>query len=1182
MRGGIEPVYIDDLTGVLNRRYLYDRLHYEVEVAERENTSLWMAVIDIDDFKAINDTYGHLEGDNILREVASIFRRSVRATDKVIRFGGDEFVILLTGGGLISALSVLKRVRENIARHRFSTGITGLTIELTISVGLAGYPDDTSDPERLLSLADEALYMAKNKGKAGIALVSDIPAVTLLSREILELFPSKRIVARDRELEKVKAFLGSRDDRVLAVSGDFGVGKSRFLKEIEQIAPMYSFVPFFATTYGRRAPTLYDMWRHFEHNYLDVYPDLISQFSPQALENIQDSMALVQDRRILSSIDQFIRKVAQNYPVVFILDDLVYSDEESLWAIVRLMSNFGPNAKFIYSTDSDTSFEHIKTYSSIFSDRFTVTSIALHPLDREGVEEFINSVLANPLMDGGIPELLLEVSKGNLMFLEELLKYMIAKRMVYKSHQNWIFRSSREIRNEIEGIGFFELMLKRVHTLEAMLFKELHQLASQGKSVSEIWKQEIGVVRKGYLLDIVKALHKEKLLRNRRFYVEDYPNVAVKEIYSILLEKNKEIRSDSVELIHKGPASQTSIVDRLSSLFSYPKLNLNDPEPYSFISEFWQGMSSLLEIENLQELSRRVSEFSERLYPKLKKLFSSVTLITFSVNEEGLLVNEIPVSFLEKGIVESIRRLFELMDKEAITILGSISEDDFRYLIWYLILVSMGVSTVYLRSESVLFNKVSPHKLREIFYQSSNEIPASADAKQDRSQSVEFYRAQQMVIYTYLFVDPKDYDSTSALKELFTDNASLLRLWLLGVSLNYYSWGIPKLVKTALADLHPGQLAENLDLLYQNKLIPRQFIQILLEVLPSQVQKECYESLPEELRMQVLGKAEDGEQMYKSLLSLSDLDRWGEALYQGVGDFIEGLRSDENVLYLFMDSLEMSLGETSIFWTLSPLIPQMVRALYQKEMDLMAQKVIDTYLASLVAQGFQHDRFLIFAKSVVSAMLQYEKNSSYIMRVITMLKRWNNIPYARILSDVEIMVDTFYLVERFFTMVSNGEGEDGTLVRIIFTVGELPMRYFLRRLIISEDISSFGYFDLFLARRVVGMNVPPERKQEVVNLITAYLKSDVWYVVRNAMELLSYIISPNEVDIFRPLLYYPNERVLKRLVFILSRLKGPLAEKMLLELLKQPNLSKDIQERIYKVLRKSKDPELLAELNALI
>ena len=97
MRGGIEPVYIDDLTGVLNRRYLYDRLHYEVEMAERENTSLWMAVIDIDDFKAINDTYGHLEGDNILREVASIFRRSVRATDKVIRFGGDEFVILPYG-----------------------------------------------------------------------------------------------------------------------------------------------------------------------------------------------------------------------------------------------------------------------------------------------------------------------------------------------------------------------------------------------------------------------------------------------------------------------------------------------------------------------------------------------------------------------------------------------------------------------------------------------------------------------------------------------------------------------------------------------------------------------------------------------------------------------------------------------------------------------------------------------------------------------------------------------------------------------------------------------------------------------------------------------------------------------------------------------------------------------------
>ncbi len=324
----IDSIYIDDLTGVLNRRYLYDHLGDEVEIADREGKSLWLALIDVDDFKAINDTYGHLEGDSILREVASIFRRSIRVSDKVIRFGGDEFVLLLMDGGLVSALTVLKRIRENIARQRFSTGISGLTIEVTISIGLAGYPDDTSDPSKLLNLADEALYVSKKRGKSGVSLVSDIPASTLLSRDILELFPAKTVVGRERELEEISDFFVDRNRNFLIITSPFGVGKSRLIKEIEQLSLMEGFIPMVANAYGSKWPILLDLWQHFEVNYLDVYTELLETLPSDELDKLKKIMIeKVELQKGFTIASELFNLVTSNYRVAFFIDDVFYADE---------------------------------------------------------------------------------------------------------------------------------------------------------------------------------------------------------------------------------------------------------------------------------------------------------------------------------------------------------------------------------------------------------------------------------------------------------------------------------------------------------------------------------------------------------------------------------------------------------------------------------------------------------------------------------------------------------------------------------------------------------------------------------------------------------------------------------------------------------------------------------------
>jgi len=154
----------DPLTETFNRRALTEKLQQEVERANRYATFLTCLMIDIDNFKAINDTYGHLVGDNVLRQLAGIFRREQRAVDIVARYGGEEFVILLPETANSGARIFAERILRRVATHDF--GDANRPVRATISIGIASYPDDrVSDGEGLLKLADANLYKAKMDGR---------------------------------------------------------------------------------------------------------------------------------------------------------------------------------------------------------------------------------------------------------------------------------------------------------------------------------------------------------------------------------------------------------------------------------------------------------------------------------------------------------------------------------------------------------------------------------------------------------------------------------------------------------------------------------------------------------------------------------------------------------------------------------------------------------------------------------------------------------------------------------------------------------------------------------------------------------------------------------------------------------------------------------------------------------
>jgi diguanylate cyclase (GGDEF)-like protein len=150
----------DDLTKLHNARYLRQFLLNEIRRARRYGSSVAALFLDLDDFKRVNDAHGHLAGSHVLMEMAAVILSSIRDTDAVARYGGDEFVIVLPDTQMEVAGTVAERIREKIARHEFNAG-RNLKLTLTASFGVAAFPVHASSPQQLIACADTAMYEAK-------------------------------------------------------------------------------------------------------------------------------------------------------------------------------------------------------------------------------------------------------------------------------------------------------------------------------------------------------------------------------------------------------------------------------------------------------------------------------------------------------------------------------------------------------------------------------------------------------------------------------------------------------------------------------------------------------------------------------------------------------------------------------------------------------------------------------------------------------------------------------------------------------------------------------------------------------------------------------------------------------------------------------------------------------------
>jgi len=155
---------LDTLTGLLNRRMLFDRLSREIVRVRRYNVELALIFCDLDYFKEINDTHGHRVGDAVLQQTSEILRKSLRSSDIIGRYGGDEFLVILPGTSLKGAHDLAERIRAAVQDMQYEV-CEGQSVSITMSIGVICYTGGEADVDALINRIDTALYVSKRSGK---------------------------------------------------------------------------------------------------------------------------------------------------------------------------------------------------------------------------------------------------------------------------------------------------------------------------------------------------------------------------------------------------------------------------------------------------------------------------------------------------------------------------------------------------------------------------------------------------------------------------------------------------------------------------------------------------------------------------------------------------------------------------------------------------------------------------------------------------------------------------------------------------------------------------------------------------------------------------------------------------------------------------------------------------------
>ncbi|MFQ5988455.1 MAG: diguanylate cyclase [Candidatus Methylomirabilales bacterium] len=493
-------IFVDELTGLYNRRFMRQYLRDRMDEFVQGHTPLCVIMFDLDGFKQVNDTYGHLEGDFILKHLARLIREAIPPGAYAIRFAGDEFFVFLEGVEGAGGVSVAEAIRERVAAQPFSSQKVPGGIPVQLSVGVAACPEDATSATDLIEAADQALYQSKRRGKNCVSRAER--GMLPPEEETLKRFPCPRVVGRYAELEELeRALLDSADrkHRFLLLEGHRGLGKSRLLTEVMQRAGTRGLRCFFArcleshreVPYSSLTPILTECFTR-EHGQLEtvmmrlsgptlrelgtIIPELVTTDEPR------ESPAPEERRSILfHGMGDLLCLLSERVPLVLFLDDVHFVDDASLEVLYRLLDR-DDSGVFVYAagrsealTREDEAPPSLLRLFSLLRESPSFSNLSLGPLTPLEVKQMLAAILERHTPSEAFLQHLFEASGGIPLFVEETLKGLIAKGAIAAMEGTW----------DLDAVDPTEIPA----SLEAAVFGALDTLDRETHAM--IWKAAV-------------------------------------------------------------------------------------------------------------------------------------------------------------------------------------------------------------------------------------------------------------------------------------------------------------------------------------------------------------------------------------------------------------------------------------------------------------------------------------------------------------------------------------------------------------------------------------------------------------------------------------------------------------------------------------------------------------------
>jgi diguanylate cyclase (GGDEF)-like protein/putative nucleotidyltransferase with HDIG domain len=509
---------IDELTGIPLRRAFLDAAALTLEEYTSSGQPVSLLVIDVDRFKLVNDTYGHLQGDDVLRLVAKSLREQTRSHDLLGRYAGDEFVVLLPGASLQVASEVAERLREAVQREHCPLRTGEGEVGVTLSIGIATAPAHGESVEALFAAGDRALYQVKRRGRNAVALAA-------LDGEEVEppRLDLERFVGRNDELRRLVRLLEVSvvgQPKVVAIVGEAGVGKTTLVKQLEPEVRLRAT----SVVKGRcleadvRPP--YGPWADVIDaiRELGVVPDREWRELPQLVP------ALVGEGKarrtpgskfaLLDEIAEYLSLATAQRPLVVVLDDMQWADSASWDTLEHVLARLGGERLLICLTiraeDSlgetvrrRTRLAHDGRYEELFVSRLT----------REELKQWMEGAFHREEMGREFLAFLYQHTEGNALFVVQVLRTLVDEGAIWHNGERWEWKPVSELRLPV-AVG--DLISRRLERLSAEARAVLTTAALLGRTFDTELAVEAGAgtpeqllaaIEEGIAAAVIEAVH---------------------------------------------------------------------------------------------------------------------------------------------------------------------------------------------------------------------------------------------------------------------------------------------------------------------------------------------------------------------------------------------------------------------------------------------------------------------------------------------------------------------------------------------------------------------------------------------------------------------------------------------------------------------------------------------------